>query len=1676
MINFMKNSLISRFVMLFLFVFGCGIMSPIPALAGGDSYEIDFYCADGSLATLPNGNGAIIFLEDGFDCSAITVPQNCDNQGVTAWSTQYDNNIGRDVICDYVQYRIEKGDTNVVFTPYSYGVAEVVTANFCAPFIHYDDAAQLRAAISDCAADPDKCDGCAYTLTVTTADCPSKSDSTNVANGMYENTNYYANGMGIFDTAAFGSCEFWYELATKSSNALLVSLSNETYLGFDITLNGNGATSAGTSKLYTRFTTGVYTDSALSKSMTTSANAITKPSRTGYTVTYNTNSGYLASGTTATVNYTFNGYYSASSGGTQYINANGYITSTGLTQAKAVQSNTTWYAQWSSSAVSLPTPVRNGYTFDGWYTNSNLTGTKYSAGASYTPTKNITLYAKWNANTYTITLNQDGGKGGQSSVTVVSGQVPPTLTSLPTKDGYTFGGYGIYSEGKEEWQSVYYNADGTGNGEYSSASDITLYAIWEPKVYDVTLYANGCAGYPKTIQMTQGQTMSILPSAIDDCDSCGALSGWYDVANPDENSLLIMSSDTYRNDVHGTEFYAQFVSVKTPCSAGYYLPKGLAGLGSEVCVECPAGSYCGGGELECSNGGDVGIASCPNGYTSDKGVADSIEDCYISIPAGKYLDTAKSATLKDCPAGYYCPAQSKVYYGKISDKKSCSAGTYSDTTNAASCTSCPAGYYCPDNNMTSPTVCPGNTYSNAKGAKTCTSCPTGYSISGTEYTNHDAKSDCTLSCGAGTYVKTADGACVNAGVGYYMAAHTVAAGTTETPNQCPNGGTTSGETTSAISSCYKVLSGCTVSGVTGTGKKTCYYTSGSGINAVYNNRCTVCAIDNCPTGYELVNGTCSGKTYTITLNDNGGSGGLRIVKEVYNTRWTNSASETITTVTVPVRSGYSFNGYYTSATGGTRRIDATGALPSNTTFTANTPLYAQWTPKSYTIKYVSYTSGKLGEQDCTYGESCIVGQAVAGAVTQTGATFNGIWTNDEVPCGTGSMEQGKDMNVDYLTCSAAFADANNDELPVLKADFTPNTYYVKYDANGGTGTIDNTPCTYGTVCRLAESGFTKDGYTLLGWSLSKTATTATYTDKATNLTETNGATITLYAVWGSCTPCTASVGAYCYLDTSNGICEYNSGCNTGYSKQSGSTDAKPLCSPNLMKLPVYKTILDANKDAIPVTYINVYYNSKVPETFDTSVFSRSGYSIAGISGIGDYCTGVYYDGDGNRYSDRTVMDTGCKFYADWTANTYAVTLDSPDAYDHGTAVVYYKYEQDEDCIYYADINAEQCLSENKGTKIKAPARVGYSFRGYYTGNGGTGTEYVDDTGTISETLYSTVADNSTLYADWEEQFLTVYYYCGDDGMVWAQECSYANDTCILTDACEKKVGHVNRYSTYNEKGEGIFVAENAGLNIFDQIDYGLESIEVYGGPIPISYTLKIVDTDGTTLKTQNCEYGTDCDVPNVTKPGYLLAGYICSGDVACDGNTIVEGDEFNGDYINESSYHYMTVTLTAQWNTQPITIHYQCDGSTDSATKTCHVTDEKCILDYTGCTKTGHTLDTWTIDADGYADDIVGTGVDLIDYGFIPYLASDVTATGFWDDGAHIFVTPKSWNPNCYAVEIEYSYNGQIDYSSYYIKHGDSSVVYSDVQCTQETYIDQSDTGYDSNGDFVGLYDDDDNM
>ena len=84
----------------------------------------------------------------------------------------------------------------------------------------------------------------------------------------------------------------------------------------------------------------------------------------------------------------------------------------------------------------------------------------------------------------------------------------------------------------------------------------------------------------------------------------------------------------------------------------------------------------------------------------------------------------------------------------------------------------------------------------------------------------------------------------------------------------------------------------------------------------------------------------------------------------------------------------------------------------------------------------------------------------------------------------------------------------------ITASAQQNTYTVTFDANGGTGTMDDMPFTYGTAQNLNPNAFKRAGYTFKGWARSNSAEVM-YADEAevSNLTSRNGATVTLYAVW-----------------------------------------------------------------------------------------------------------------------------------------------------------------------------------------------------------------------------------------------------------------------------------------------------------------------------------------------------------------------------------------------------------------------------------------------------------------------------------------------------------------------------------------------------------------------------------
>ncbi len=146
---------------------------------------------------------------------------------------------------------------------------------------------------------------------------------------------------------------------------------------------------------------------------------------------------------------------------------------------------------------------RTGYTFVGWNTNADGSGTSYGNSATVknltsTNGATVTLYAQWKSNNTNVTLDPQGGSGGTTSVTVAFGADMPSAT-MPQQMGYTFAGYYDATTGGKQ----YYNADGSSACKWDKAVDAaTLYAHWTPITYYVTFDGNGNTGGTAMSQQT----------------------------------------------------------------------------------------------------------------------------------------------------------------------------------------------------------------------------------------------------------------------------------------------------------------------------------------------------------------------------------------------------------------------------------------------------------------------------------------------------------------------------------------------------------------------------------------------------------------------------------------------------------------------------------------------------------------------------------------------------------------------------------------------------------------------------------------------------------------------------------------------------------------------------------------------------------------------------------------------------------------------------------------------------------------------------------------------------------------------------------------------------------------------------------------------------------------------
>ena len=269
-------------------------------------------------------------------------------------------------------------------------------------------------------------------------------------------------------------------------------------------------------------------------------------------ITFNANGGSVSTGSktaylTSTYgalptptrdNYIFDGWYTSANGGDR-------ITESSIV---SISSAHTLYAHWTEAAQpvnvtfdanggsvstgsktvdmnsaygTLPTPTRDNYTFDGWYTSANG-GDRITESSIVSISSAHTLYAHWTEilQPVSVTFNANGGSVGTGSKTVNLNYAYGTLPT-PTRDYHTFDGWYTSASGGDRI---------TESSIVSIASAHTLYAHWTEilQPVSVTFNANGGSVSTGSKTVNLNYAYGTLPAPTRDYY---IFDGWYTSAS-----------------------------------------------------------------------------------------------------------------------------------------------------------------------------------------------------------------------------------------------------------------------------------------------------------------------------------------------------------------------------------------------------------------------------------------------------------------------------------------------------------------------------------------------------------------------------------------------------------------------------------------------------------------------------------------------------------------------------------------------------------------------------------------------------------------------------------------------------------------------------------------------------------------------------------------------------------------------------------------------------------------------------------------------------------------------------------------------------------------------------------------------------------------------------------------
>ena len=803
------------------------------------------------------------------------------------------------------------------------------------------------------------------------------------------------------------------------------------------------------------------------------------------------------------------------------------------------------------------------------------------------------------------------------------------------------------------------------------------------------------------------------------------------------------------------------VSTTFKADAGAYVTGSGA---STTCSQCTENYYCPGGTTTrqaCSSLSGVSVSG--GSYTSAAG-SDASTDCKYTAPAPEvptYCATKTSNTVTYSGTAWPTSTYSvtakagSIISGNNTATATCSqctGATYSAGGTAATCSSCDSNYQANTTaGKSSATQCQiscgagqavleknaacaivtGNNYKTGTAlvnygstsptasdktsgwaADTIYACPSSYSISGTAAGNHDARTDCTISCAKGTQVASANAACTTpSGTTWYTAAHSVSAGSTSGSNvkSCNTGYATANTTTATD---HDEAADCKIGCSAG------YYipTAGEG--------CKVCTAGKyC----SAISGIAQTSTSAVTGNVNAGywnnGCGTNATGSVCSTSYSGG---TIAAgyyggagATSSTGSGTVSGGYY--STGG-----GTSAKPTS----AGTGCLSSFKCGKLSAAYYSNGGSTADGATCVSGKTCGTCDSNYRANTATGKT---AVTQCETQCAAGTAvltANNACATIQNSTYKGKYTAQHNVAYGSKSDISTCPTYYQ--DGNGAAGQANCiNSCAAGTQVASANADCTTPNTT--NWytdvhnvtygktsaNLSKViACDSDYANSGT--TAANHAGVTSCKVTCAAGTYVASSGAAC-TDVGSGY--YRSGTetvsqtNTGtrnactdlgaiYKASDAGRDASTDCYATTTAKSYVKTAKDATETSCPAgSYcpgsVKVYYNS----TGGSTLCPAGKFCVAGVSAgtecvLGSYsaagasaCTACQ-DGKTTSAKGATSCNATCSNatgVSDWETASWATTNTMTNlctiAATAGCSANYYK-------------NSNACSTCSSGTNSK----------------------------------------------------------------------------------------------------------------------------------------------------------------------------------------------------------------------------------------------------------------------------------------------------------------------------------------------------------------------------------------